>query len=246
MLNRSLDLNALHGEFAKDGRIRIRNVLEPAVADAIANDLNLLPCQLFCATGKGVAVLDLKEMAQWDRERHLELQRELYQAAARAEGFAYLGARLTEAWKNGAPDTALGRFHTALTSPEMMEAMRTITGASTFDNAFAQATSYRPSHYLTRHLDDPKGEHRRFAFVWGFTRKWDPDWGGLLQFFGDDGLPRDALSPDFNTLDLFDVRHVHSVTLVAPWAAGPRVAISGWFVKGDPLKPMSYTHTGKA
>src|SRR5262249_54336289 len=153
-------------------------------------------CQLFCATGKGVAVIDPAEMARWDRERHVELQRELYQAAARAEGFAYLGARLTEAWKNGAPDTALGSFHNALISPAMMAAIRATTGASPFDSASAQAPSYRRGHSLPRHLDDPKGEHRRFAFVWGFTRKWDPDWGGLLQFFGNDGLPRDALSPD--------------------------------------------------
>jgi hypothetical protein len=36
------------------------------------------------------------------------------------------------------------------------------------------------------------------------------------------------------------------VTLVAPWALNPRLAVSGWFVKGDPLKPVGYTHPGKA
>ena len=127
----------------------------------------------------------------------------------------------------------------------MLDAVRRITGASTFDNVFAQATDYRPGHYLTRHLDDPKGELRKFAFVWGFTRTWDPDWGGLLQFYNDDAEPTYAYSPGFNTLDLFDVRHVHAVTLVAPFALHPRLAVSGWFVKGDPLNPMGYTHTGR-
>ncbi len=246
MLNKSLDLNALRAEFAKEGRIRIRNVLAPEVADAVALEMSSLPYKVFCATGAGVAVIDPAEMAQWDRNTQTELQRALYQSASKAEGFAYFGYRMTETWKDGAPNTALGRFYAELHSSDVMEAVQKITGASSFDNVFAQATDYRPGHYLTRHLDDPKGEHRKFAFVWGFTKRWDPDWGGLLQFFDRDGRPTSSLSPEFNTLDLFDVRHVHSVTLVTPWSLNPRLAVSGWFVKGDPLHPMGYTHTNKA
>jgi len=245
MLNPALDLAALHAAFARDGRIRIREVLDPAIASAIADEMAGLPWKVFCATGTGVAVIDPAEMALWDRPRQAELQRSLMQAASRAEGFAYFGYRMNEAWKDGAPDTPLGRFYTALTSPDVMNAIRAITGSRSFDNAFAQATDYRPGHYLTRHLDDPKGEHRKFAFVWGFTRRWDPDWGGLLQFFDDDGQPTQSYSPRFNTLDLFDVRHVHSVTLVAPYALNPRHAVSGWFVAGDPLQPQGYAHTSK-
>jgi SM-20-related protein len=245
MLNPKLDINALRSEFAKTGRIRAKDVLEPAIAEAIAAEMAQLSYKVFCATGEGVAVIDPAEMAGWDRARQLELQRALAQAASRAEGFAYFGYRMTEAWKAGAPDTALGRFYSQLRSEKTLDVIRKITGSSTFDNVFAQATHYRPGHYLTRHLDDPKGEHRKFAFVCGFTRRWDPDWGGLLQFFDTEGRPADSLSPGFNTLDLFDVRHVHSVTLVAPWALNPRHAVSGWFVNGDPLNPVGYGHPGK-
>jgi SM-20-related protein len=244
MLNRSLDLQALHTEFAKDGRIRIAEVLDPAIAIAVSEEMSRVPWKLYCATGSGIAIIDPADMARWSREQHAELHRTLMQAASRSEGFAYHGLRMTEAWQGGDPDTPLGRFHTALKSPEVMNAIRAITGADTFDSVFAQATDYRPGHYLTRHLDDPKGELRKFAFVWGFTPRWDPDWGGLLQFFDNNAQPLRAYSPGFNTLDLFDVRHVHSVTLVAPYALHPRQAVSGWFVKGDPLKPMGYSHTG--
>lgn len=245
MLNPALDLNALRAEFAKEGRIRIRNILAPGLADAVAAEMRELPYQMFCATGQGVAVIDPVELAGWDRARQAEFQRTMMEAASRAEGFAYFGYRMTENWQASAPDTALGRFYNAMKSEEVMSAAQTITGAATFDNLFAQATDYRPGHYLTRHLDDPKGEHRKFAFVWGFTRTWDPDWGGLLQYFDAEGEPTFSYSPGFNTLDLFDVRHVHSVTLVAPYARNPRHAVSGWFVKGDPLRPMerSYAKT---
>lgn len=246
ILNPALDLNALRAEFAQDGRIRVSNVLEPGMAEAVAAEMMQLPYQLFCANGKGVAVLDPAEVAGWERARQVEFQREMMEAASRAEGFAYFGYRMTESWQAGAPDTALGRFHTALKSAEVMDAMRAITGADTFDNLFAQATDYRPGHYLTRHLDDPKGEQRKFAFVWGFTKPWDPDWGGLLQYFDNQNRPTTSHSPGFNTLDLFDVRHVHSVTFITPFARNPRHAVSGWLVKGDPLKPLdrSYTRTG--
>jgi len=243
MLNPNLDIPALAAEFAKTGRVRVKNVLDQAVVEAVTVEMSELPMQLFCATGAGVAVIDPADLVSWDRARQVELQRALAQAASKAEGFAYMGYRMTEAWQAGAPDTALGRFYTALKSEQTLDAIRKITGASTFDGVFAQATDYRPGHYLTRHLDDPKGELRKFAFVWGFTKTWDPDWGGLLQFYNNDAEPTHSYSPGFNTLDLFDVRHVHSVTLVAPFSLHPRLAVSGWFVKGDPLNPMGYTHT---
>ena len=246
MLNPSLDIEALRTEFARDGRIRIANILEPAIAEAIADEMQNIPWQLYCATGAGVAIIDPADMVRWDKARQAELQRTLMLAASRAEGFAYFGYRMTEAWKAGAPDTPLGRFHAALKTPAVSDTIRAITGETSFDNVFAQATDYRPGHYLTRHLDDPKGELRKLAFVWGFTRRWAPDWGGLLQFFDDNGQPTRSYSPGFNTLDLFEVRHVHSVTFVAPFALNPRHAVSGWFVKGDPLNPMGYTHTKTA
>jgi SM-20-related protein len=246
MLNPALDLPALSQRFARDGRIRIADALEPAAANALADEMAKLRYQLFCATGAGVAVLDHADIASWTPDRRTELTRHLHEAAAKGEGFAYDGFRMTEAWTQGSPDTPLGRLHAALSAPATLQAVRTITGASQeskkgFDNAFAQATRYLPGHYLTRHLDDPKGEHRKFAFVLGLSRQWDPDWGGLLQFYDDHGAPTDALSPGDNTLDLFDV---HSVTYVAPFARAPRLAISGWFVSGDPLKPAARTKAG--
>ena len=238
MLNRTLDLSGLRSAFDVARRIRIEDALAPEIAEAIAAEMAQLPYWLFCANGKGVAVLDPAEVARWAPTRRADLQRELMAAASRAEGFTYAGYRMSEAWTKTTPETALGRFHRQLRSADTLAAIGAITGANTFDSAFAQATRYSSGHYLTRHLDDPSGESRKFAFVWGFTRKWDPDWGGLLQFYDGVGRPTDALSPGFNTLDLFDVSHVHAVTYVAPFAAGPRLSVSGWFVKGDPLKPM--------
>ncbi|PHS51455.1 hypothetical protein C7Y69_04575 [Alteromonas sp. KS69] len=58
--------------------------------------------------------------------------------------------------------------------------------------------------------------------------KWHPDWGGLLQYFEPDGTTTESWSPEFNTLSLFDVKHIHSVTYVTPFAKQPRYALTGW------------------
>jgi len=236
MFNHKLDFDALHARFTEAGRIGIEEALDAPLADALARAMAGLRYKSFCATGKGVAVLDYEDLAQWTPGRRAELTAHLHEAAVQAEGFAYNGIRMTVAWAHTPPDTPLGRLSVLLASTKALDAVRAITGAATFDNAFAHATEHRPGHYLTRHLDDPKGEHRRFAFVLGLTRRWDPDWGGLLQFYDDRMQATDPLSPGYNTLDLFDVRHAHAVTYVAPFAQAPRLAVSGWFVKGDPLQ----------
>jgi hypothetical protein len=233
MLNPALDLTGLRARFAATGRLRVQQVLNPDAAAGIADDLARLRYMLFSATGEGVAVLDPAEVARWDNARKLELQQFMFKGAAAGKGFLYNGFKMTETWgEHAGPDNALGRFNVYLATPTMFDTIRAITGSDDFDSTFAQATCYLPGHYLTRHLDNPANGKRKFAFVWGFTRTWEADWGGLLQFFSLDKQPTDSLSPGFNTLDLFDVSHWHSVTYVAPYAQAPRLAVSGWFTKG--------------
>jgi len=55
-----------------------------------------------------------------------------------------------------------------------------------------------------------------------------------LQFFEDDGTPRDAWAPVFNSMTLFEVRHIHAVTFVAPFLKQPRLSLTGWF-RAKPL-----------
>jgi Rps23 Pro-64 3,4-dihydroxylase Tpa1-like proline 4-hydroxylase len=116
-----------------------------------------------------------------------------------------------------------------LNGEEMLSLIREITGNDELKSADAQYTRFTPGQFLTRHRDENTNEQRRFAYVLAFSQNWHPDWGGLLQFFEDDGTPRDAWAPQFNSMSLFDVRHVHSVTFLAPFALEPRLSLTGWF-----------------
>ncbi|MEQ1493596.1 MAG: 2OG-Fe(II) oxygenase family protein, partial [Terricaulis sp.] len=62
----------------------------------------------------------------------------------------------------------------------------------------------------------------------GFSRKWEPDWGGLLFLDENKDISR-AYLPRFNTLTVFDGLRLHSVSAVSAFAPAPRLSVVGWF-----------------
>lgn len=230
MLNPNLDIAALRSEFETARHIRIRDVLQRGAARALAAEFPSLPWKLFAADGSGVRVIDPSELLN-DAGKQRLVQTALMAAASKGEGFAYMGVQLKVAGRQLHTQGQLANLCATLRSPEMLALVRDITGNSEANDITAQASQFRPGHYLTRHTDDISREGRKFAFVLGLTEQWHPDWGGLLQFFQKEGDASHARTPGFNTLDLFDVSEVHSVTHIAPYALAPRLAVSGWFVK---------------
>ena len=43
-----------------------------------------------------------------------------------------------------------------------------------------------------------------------------------------DGRVLESFTPRWNSLSLFKVPALHCVSYVTPWAAGPRLAVTGW------------------
>ena len=105
-----------------------------------------------------------------------------------------------------------------------------MSGISTIAGADGQATLYVPGHFLNAHSDQIQGHKRRVAYVLNMSKNWDPDWGGLLQFYGPEKSVDQVFVPRFNSLSLFTVPQEHAVTAIAPYAPVGRFAITGWFV----------------
>lgn len=218
--------------FAAEGRLRLRDALPEAEAQAWHGVLAQAGYALMLTRGGQGTVLTPDALAQLTPAAREALQRELHEAASQGVGFLYEGHQL-----RGSHDPALRAILAAVNALETLERVRTLTGFGDITHADGQATRYRGGHFLTRHRDDLSGQARRVAYVLSLTARWHPDWGGLLQFFEDDGTPRDAWVPGWNVLSLFDVRHVHSVTYVAPFAGGPRLSVTGWFRAGPVPAP---------
>ena len=116
-----------------------------------------------------------------------------------------------------------------INSEPVLNFVRHLTGRPEIIKGDAQATRYGPGQFLKLHTDNIVEEHRVAAFVLNFTPKWDPDWGGYLQFYDARRDIEQAFLPSFNTLNIFTVPQSHSVSYVANYATHYRYAITGWF-----------------
>lgn len=124
----------------------------------------------------------------------------------------------------------LMRVYECINSREFLEFARAATGLPDIAAADAQATLYRPGHFLTAHDDSIPGKNRLAAYVLNFTPQWRADWGGILQFIDADGHIAEGYTPAFNALNLLRVPQKHSVSYVSPAAAGGRYSITGWLL----------------
>jgi Rps23 Pro-64 3,4-dihydroxylase Tpa1-like proline 4-hydroxylase len=149
-------------------------------------------------------------------------------AAARKSKGSYLYEEIYIA-DDPEPRDILHSFGRFMSSPSLIELIRDITSIGDISQADARATRYGPESFLTIHDDDVAETHRRAAYVFGLTSSWRPEWGGLLLFHGANGDVEHGLVPRMNVLNLFAVPKRHSVSLVAPFAPAPRLAVTGWF-----------------
>lgn len=128
----------------------------------------------------------------------------------------------------------IASFFEALNSEPMLARLRAITGDDRISYLDAQATRFRPGHFLTAHDDHQPDKHRLYAYVINLTPVWRADYGGLLMFLGEDGHVTEAYTPRWNALNILKVPQPHAVSVVAPFAHGARYSITGWMRSKKP------------
>ena len=236
MLNPNLNFDQLRDDYAKDQRLRIDDVMDPTIADELrALCTKKVPFDFIYVDGGVNHVINTEQMKAMSPQDRRDLQIRINQQAAEGVGFLYGGYRLGKE-RTEIPEafSTIEKVYEFFNSRKMLDAIETITGQQDLVDADAQMTRYVPGNFLTRHSDDIYQEGRRIAYVFSFTERWHPDWGGLLQFYEKDGTPRDAWIPGANTLSIFDVSHIHGVSYVAPYAPVPRLSMTGWFRGAKP------------
>ena len=219
----------LAGAFAKTGRLHVPDFLESADAQALGHALaGEVRWRRGVNQGEkswDLPVEEVEALPEADRWKLAEL------AWRNAEaGFQYLfdTYRLSDEVEAGrGPGGALGQLFGFLNGG-FLEFVRALTGDERPRFCDAQATRYLPGHFLTEHDDDVAGKGRLYAYVLNFTPVWRPDWGGLLLFYDADGHVGEGYTPAFNALNIFRVPQRHAVSIVAPYAAGPRLSVTGW------------------
>lgn len=231
MLNPKLDIPSLADAYRQDERLRIDNVLDPKIAQRVQEIcLNSVPFDYVYHLNGENLISSQEEMSAMGKVHQQNLHNRVMQEASEGVGFLYCGYRMDRARDDA--DEALHFLHDIflyLNSEDMLNFIRQVSGRDDIVSVDGQFTRYTPGQFLTRHSDNIEEEGRRLAYVFGFSQHWHPDWGGLLLFYENNGDARDFWIPAFNTLSLFDVRHVHSVSYVTPFAKHPRLSLTGWF-----------------
>jgi len=235
-LSDKLDTDALAGQFARDQRVQIRNVLDEQSAVAITRLLiEQTPWGVSWQAGEdGPHRIRNEEMAQFTTRDVPQVSEKLHRSMA-GDDFAFIYSQyrmskaIEEGWSKSPGHDAVVE---GLNETGFLDFIRTVTGLPQIAGCDAQASHYGPNQFLSLHQDisvDPD-EDRLVAYVLNLCPdRWRPDWGGYLNFFDDDGDIVAGYMPRFNCLNMFRVPRNHSVSYVPPFAAGNRLAITGWF-----------------
>ena len=226
-----LDVAALASEYARDGRVRVYGLLAEG-AEYLHDYLETTSDWIkLIKQDQGVLELAPDERAALCPEDWARIEAEAHRRARFDFQYRYDGLRV--ATDDEAEETPLTEFAELMQTNEMLDLLEAITGQrGSFTDGFA--TAYGPGDFLTGHDDDVRGKNRLAAYVYGLTKGWRIEWGGMLLFHGPHERTVSGLAPRFNTLDLFSVPQQHSVSLVTPAAPHRRFAITGWLRSGKP------------
>jgi SM-20-related protein len=232
MLSSALDPAALAPALAAHGRLQIPGFLIEEVAQGLhASLLREVPWALAYREGDSSRTLAAAALRALGPAERAALVRRVHDEARSGYQFMYHSYMMISAYKEGRdPGLPLHAVLEYLNSEQFLGFARTLTGVAGLRRADAQATCYMPGDFLKYHTDAGSEQGRRFAYVIGLTRRWEADWGGLLQFLDDDGRVIETLMPRWNSLSIFKVPTPHCVSYVAPFAQEPRFAITGWLL----------------
>ncbi|HET7396766.1 MAG TPA: 2OG-Fe(II) oxygenase family protein [Gammaproteobacteria bacterium] len=231
MLNPSLDIHALSEEFKRNKRIQISDALLPDMAERLYYCLHQeVPWGVAYVDRDGKSqIITSEKVVKFTREDWATLNRGIQDTAADKFQFFYNSYMMVTAYlEKRDPHLILHRIVEYLNSEPFLDFIKQVTGATTVIKADAQATRYIPGSFLRKHNDMNTQNTRKIAYVINFTKDWQADWGGLLQFLDTQGHVEETYFPVFNSLTLFEVPMWHIVSYVPPSTPIPRYAITGW------------------
>ena len=229
-LNPALDAAALAARFAAGGRVRIPNFLTAEAAEALRAHLREREDWVQVVnSGARVFDLDRPTRAAMSADQARALDDGVYAGARTGFQHRYEAIRVPDsAETREARGDLLARFALWLSQGPARDFLRQVSGQPELAFVDAQATAYAPGDFLTAHDDEVAGKHRLAAYVFGLTPVWRAEWGGLLLFHDAEGDIERGFTPRFNTLNLFAVPQLHSVSLVSRAAPHRRYAVTGW------------------
>ena len=216
--------------FETAGRLHVPAFLEAEAARALhARIAAITDWRLFVNDRDRTAQLSMRDLDALGARQCQEMALRIQRDAQTGFQFQYLQHNLSDAGEPYAGSDAVGHGLVAfLNSAEFLGFAREVCGDDSIAFADGQISRFEPGHFLTRHNDLRPNLGRRVAYVINLSPNWRVEWGGVLEFLGDDGHVAAGYVPAFNAINLFRIPQMHHVSSIAPFAGAPRLSITGW------------------
>jgi Rps23 Pro-64 3,4-dihydroxylase Tpa1-like proline 4-hydroxylase len=228
-LNTQVDIEHVRASMERHGRVLVRDIFEPQVANALRDAMTGVDWSLSYRDPAGDAALSGASLRAMDAQGRAKLGDDIHTLAQQEFQFSFFSHSMVASAKRGDNDL-LTRFVRWMAMEDFLSSMRAMTGIEDLRRVYAQATMYVAGSFLLTHSDEVGNENRRLAYVINLTTQWRPDWGGLLHFCDAQGNVVDTFFPHFNSMSIFKVPQDHFVSYVAPYAQGERLAVTGWLI----------------
>ncbi len=230
-MDRGLRPRAWRPVFEQFGRLHIPGFLEAGDAGALHSAIVSAKGwrrTVHVADGED-AELSIEEIEELPPAERVVFERGLHDLARDSFRYVFDSIRVSADCRAGKPmDPVLRQAWEFMNSEGFLAFVRDLTGDDRAVYADMMATRYLPGHFLTAHDDEAPGAGRLFAYVLNLTPRWRADWGGVLMFLDDEDHVAEGYVPAWNALNIFTVPQRHAVSLVAPFAGGERISLTGW------------------
>ncbi|GAA0869153.1 2OG-Fe(II) oxygenase family protein [Brevundimonas basaltis] len=229
-IDRSLDAARLAPVFDRFGRLHLPDFLRPPGVERLSAALAGETGWTVSTMGGGSTIdIPAPAFAAADDAARAALLASAHGEARSGFHYMFESLRISDLADAGADlPPALSALYEWLNSETFLSFARALSGEPDLAYVDAQATRYRPGHYLNEHDDEKPGAGRRLAYVLNLTPVWRPSWGGLLAFLDADGHVAEAYTPAFNALNIFRTPQPHMVSQVTAFAGASRLSITGW------------------
>lgn len=239
-INSAHDPAELATSYAASGRMQIRDFLVAEDAERVHDSLATgTPWWLVYNEGAKVAQLPPEYLATLSQQQLNQMLLGVQERARTQYQFLYhFYPLVSHYFTPTAPKLPVLAIYEFLNAPETLAFFRRLTGREDIRWADAQATLYRSGNFLKSHTDQDNDGHRVAAYVLNFTKLWERDWGGYLQFFDANHDIEQAYRPIFNGINIFTVPQDHSVGMVSSFCYGMRYSVTGWLRRDAPPGPF--------
>ena len=165
-LNTNTDYRRPAGQLRQQGFTQIPDFLELGFARSLYQCLvTQVPWSLACHTTQGPRTVDANDLTSMDETTRQALEGEIEAQATDGFGFAYESYMMVTAYlEKRNPGLLLHTLLELLNHPTTLALLREISGDPTVTQLDAQATCYRPGHFLRFH-DDLKASEQRLSLI---------------------------------------------------------------------------------